>query len=70
MKVLCRAEHKTNYDATQSKYAKLLNELDRLDDERALLAAAEERYSADPKKYKSKLSALGLSLGMSIEEFK
>lgn len=55
---LAKSEYKTSYSAMLSKYAKLLNELDRLDDVRATIVANEKRYAANPKKYKSKLKKL------------
>jgi len=58
MEKLCRAEYRNRYGSMQSKYAKLLNELDRLDDVRAKLAADAERYNSDPKRYRSKLKRL------------
>jgi hypothetical protein len=58
MEKLCRAEYKNSFGSMQSKYAKLLNELDRMDDVRAKLAADEERYAGDPAKYRSKLKKL------------
>ncbi|MHC4953077.1 MAG: hypothetical protein ACYTGZ_04245 [Planctomycetota bacterium] len=58
MAKLAKAEYKTSYGTMQSKYAKLLNELDRLDDVRATIAADEKRYAANPKKYKSKIKKL------------
>jgi hypothetical protein len=58
MEKLCREEYTNSYSSMQSKYAKLLNELDRLDDVRAKLAADQERYGSDPAKYRSKLKKL------------
>ena len=58
MAKLAKAEYKNSFSSMQSKYAKLLNELDRLDDQRTTLAANQKRYSADPRKYRGKLKKL------------
>ena len=55
---LAKSEYKNSFSSMQSKYAKLLNELDRLDGIRTTLAADAKRYNADPKKYKAKLKKL------------
>ena len=58
MAKLAKAEYKSSFSSMLSKYAKLLNELDRLDDVRAKLAADSTRFNADPKKYRAKLKKL------------
>ena len=58
MAKLAKSEYKNSFSSMQSKYAKLLNELDRLDGTRTTLAADAKRYNADPKRYKSKLKKL------------
>ena len=55
MSKACSSEYKTSFGSMLSKYAKLLNELDRLDDVRTKLAADEARLAEDGKKSKSKL---------------
>jgi len=55
---LAKAEYKNSYGSMQSKYAKLLNELDRLDDIRATITADQKRYAEKPKKYRSKMKKL------------
>jgi len=47
-----RADYKTSFDGLVSKYAKLLNELDRLDGQRALIADKIERAGDDKSKLK------------------
>ena len=73
MAKLAKAEYKSSFSSMLSKYAKLLNELDRLDDVRAKLAADSTRYNADPKKYATKLKKLAkaqLAYDKSMEEWK
>jgi len=73
MAKLAKAEYKSSFSSMLSKYAKLLNELDRLDDVRAKLAADATRYNADPKKYATKLKKLAkqqLAYDKSMEEWK
>lgn len=73
MAKLAKAEYKSSFSTMLSKYAKLLNELDRLDDVRAKLAADSTRYNADPKKYATKLKKLAkqqLAYDKSMEEWK
>jgi len=58
MAKLAKAEYKSGFSSMVSKYAKLLNELDRLDDVRARLAADSKRYNENPRKYATKLKKL------------
>lgn len=58
MAKLAKAEYTNSFSTMLSKYAKLLNELDRFDDIKNKLAADSERYNANPKKYASKLKKL------------
>jgi hypothetical protein len=54
MAKLCSSEYKSKYGTMLSNYAKLLNQLDRLDDERTKLAADAKRLTDSKKKSASK----------------
>jgi len=51
---LARAEYKNSFDSMVSTYAKLLNELDRLEGTKALIADNERRVREKPNKSKAK----------------
>ncbi len=48
MKALVRAEYVNDFDKMVREYAKLLNDLDRLEDQRAVLEKLRNRFDAEP----------------------
>ncbi|MHC4952639.1 MAG: hypothetical protein ACYTGZ_02020 [Planctomycetota bacterium] len=54
MAKLARAEYKNSFDSMVSSYAKLLNELDRLEGKKAQIADNERRLREKPNKSKAK----------------
>ena len=54
MKLVVRGEYKTSFDKMVRGYIKLLNDLDRFDSKRSLLADKRARLSAKPSKSKAK----------------
>jgi hypothetical protein len=73
MAKLAKEEYTNSFSTMLGKYAKLLNELDRLDDVRSKLAADSTRYNEDPKKYAAKLKKLAKeqsAFEKSMEEWK
>ncbi len=48
MKALVRAEYVNDFDKMVREYAKLLNELDRLEDQNAVIEKLRNRFDADP----------------------
>lgn len=54
MKRLCKAEYKTNFEKMVRSYTKLLNDLDRLESKKALLADQRRRLQRKPNKTRAK----------------